>query len=222
MEDTTDRGTTATAEVSLRPAVPWLVGMLAVGVLAVVVGVVRLDALPDPYPAHFGPAGDPDRFTDRSPGSVLMPTVVGQLAGLAVFATLLVLRTSGPRRLVVPLSVMGFVVGGGIAGISVVQYLSEDAVPPGWTFWLLVAGLLATTVWVVVASVRAGRESEADRTGWRWGGLVYANPDDPDIFVTKRLGTGTTLNLGRPLGWLVLALLLVPGLVIVAVVVRWT
>lgn len=208
--------------ISLRPAVPWLVVTLALGVAAVVIGIVRLDQLPDPYPVHFGPAGDPDRFTDRSPGAVLMPAVVGQLGGLSLFATLLLMRSHGHRRVVPPLAALGLVIGGGISLISIAQYLSEDAVPPPWTFWALLAGIIVTTVWVVVASVRASREGPDDRQGWILGGLVYADPDDPDVFVTKRAGVGVTINLGRPAGWLLMALILLPGIIIVVGVALWT
>lgn len=208
--------------VSLRPAVPWLAVTLALGVAAVVIGVLRLDALPDPYPVHFGPAGDPDRFTDRSLGSVLMPAVVGQLTALAVFATPLLVRGTGIQRLVAPLAAMGFVIGGGISLISIAQYVSEDAVPPPWTFWALLAAIVVTTVWVVVVSVRADREAPGDRTGWKWGGLVYADPDNPDVFVPKRVGVGITINFARPMGWLLMALVLLPGILVVIGVMMWT
>lgn len=220
---TSDEATDRTeATVSLRPALPWLVATLALGVAAVVIGVVRLDQLPDPYPVHFGPAGDPDRFTDRSLGSVLMPAVVGQLSALAVFTTLILIRVRGLQRLVAPLGAMGCVIGGGISAISIAQYFSEDAVPPPWTFWALLAAIIVTTVWVVVASVRAERETPGDRTGWKWGGLIYADPDNPDVFVPKRVGVGTTVNFGRPLGWVVMGLILLPGILIVIAVTVWT
>lgn len=46
----------------------------------------------------------------------------------------------------------------------------------------------------------------------RWfGNILYNNPDDPDIFVRKRFGLGHTVNIGRPLGKLILlGTLLVP------------
>ena len=205
----------------LRPAVPWLVATLAVGIAALVVGVVRLDALPDPYPVHFGPAGDPDRFADRNAATVLMPVIVGQLSALAVFATLLLVRTPGQSRVVTPLAALGFVIGAGISLMSIGQYLDDDGTIPGWGFWAFVAAVVATTAWVIVASVRVTRESTDDREGWVLGGLIYANPDDPDVFVPKRAGVGVTINLGRPVGWLVLAAILLPGIIIVVGVTLW-
>lgn len=218
--DSTDADTITDREISLRPAVPWLVVTLALGVLALVIGVVRLDALPDPYPTHFGPAGDADRFTDRSPASVLLPAVVGQLTGLSVFATLLLMRR-GAQQVVTPLAALGCTLGGGIAAVSIAQYLSDDAVPPPWAFWLLVAGILASTTWVVAVAVAAGRDATGEHTGWRWGGLVYANREDPAVLVPYRAGTGVTINFGRPLGWALFALVLAPGALLVVAVVLW-
>lgn len=194
--------------------------MLVLGVVAVVTGIVRADELPDPYPVHFGMAGDPDRFTDRSLGAILMPAVVGQLCGLSAFASLLLLKEE-QRRLVTPLSALGLVIGGGMALSSLAQYVSDDAVAPAWTFWALLAAIALTTVWLVVASVREGKQSPDDRDGWRLGGLVYANPDDPDVFVPNRVGTGVTVNVGRPMGWVVMGLVLLPGIIIVIGMSRW-
>lgn len=208
--------------VSLRPALPWIVLTLALGFGALVLGVVRLEDLPDPYPTHFGPAGDADDFADRSLVTVLLPVVIGLLSAAAVLVTLLVVRGKAHGQLVQPLAALGFAIGGGMGLVSIAQYLSADAVPPPWTFWALVAGILAATAWVVVASVRADQETPGDRTGWKWGGTIYADADNPDVFVPKRVGTGVTINFGRPMGWVVMGLVLVPGLVITALVTRWT
>lgn len=214
-----DAGTEST--VSLHPAVPWLAMTLLLGVAAVVIGVVRLDELPDPYPVHFGFLGDADRFEDRSLVSVLMPVIAGQVCALAVFASLLLIRSQGHVRVVTPMAALAGVVGGGISLISIAQYLSDDAVPPPWAFWALLAGIIISTIWVVVASVRAERESSDDREGWKLGGLVYANPDDPEVFVPKRTGVGTTVNFGRPMGWVVMALILLPTGIIIYVAATW-
>jgi len=40
---------------------------------------------------------------------------------------------------------------------------------------------------------------------WLWGAL-YLNRRDPALVVPQRLGPGLTVNLGRPLGWLLLIL----------------
>ena len=63
-----------------------------------------------------------------------------------------------------------------------------------------------------LAAARAGAPPAGDRTpdsAWKWG-LVYVNSADPAILVEKRLGIGYTLNLGNHWTWVILALLLAP------------
>ena len=36
------------------------------------------------------------------------------------------------------------------------------------------------------------------------GGVIYNNPDDPELIVPKRFGNGLTVNFGRPLGKVIL------------------
>ncbi len=58
-------------------------------------------------------------------------------------------------------------------------------------------------------------------SGWIWGGLAYYAPDDPAVFVPKRVGIGQTINLARPGAWAFVAgIILVPlalSLVFIAV-----
>lgn len=47
---------------------------------------------------------------------------------------------------------------------------------------------------------------EEDDKYWILGAGFYNNPDDPAIFVPKRVGVGYTINIGRPLGKFILIL----------------
>jgi uncharacterized membrane protein len=49
------------------------------------------------------------------------------------------------------------------------------------------------------------------------GGVLYANRRDPAALVPSRLGLGYTPNLGRPLGWLLLAAAVAPPVLLA----RW-
>ena len=49
-----------------------------------------------------------------------------------------------------------------------------------------------------------GYEEEDDR--WILGGSIYYNPDDPALFVEKRIGVGTTINVGNKWGKIFMAL----------------
>lgn len=203
-----------------RAVLLWALLCLALGIAAVVTGVLRYDALPEHYPTHFGFSGEPDAFGAKSWGTALGPLVIGQLSALVIFAITLAIpgKGAGTRA---PLAALGCAIGGGVSLMCLSGYIADDAVPSPWVLWAFLAVTLAATVWLVVVSVRTGRRDLADdpdREHWHLGGLVYANPDDPDVLVSKRMGLGTTINFGRPLGWAVLALILVPVAILVVLV----
>lgn len=55
-----------------------------------------------------------------------------------------------------------------------------------------------------------------DPRNWKWG-LFYINPDDPRIFVPKRVPImGVTLNFAHAKAWLALLLLLSPAMLLIA------
>ncbi len=208
----------ATSTSASRRVAPWAAATLVLGVLALVVGAVRFDALPDPYPTHFAPGGAADAFGAKSIGNVFLPVVVGLLSAAAIFAVAVVATGKAPR-VIRPLAALGCAVGGGISLMSLAQYLAVDAVAPAWAFWGFLAVTVAATAWVVLAAVRteqeAGPRSEEEGRHWKWG-LVYVNPQDPDVFVPKRVGAGVTVNFGRPMGWVVMTLILLPGIGLIA------
>ncbi|WP_442602984.1 DUF1648 domain-containing protein [Paenibacillus sp. KN14-4R] len=61
----------------------------------------------------------------------------------------------------------------------------------------------------------AGQHFRNDDAFWKLG-AIYFNPNDPSIFVEKRMGVGWTLNFARPVSWISLLVLIV---VIVGIVV---
>lgn len=77
---------------------------------------------------------------------------------------------------------------------------------------------LQTVAWAVIYARSRGRvlraiqgtdlepqAAEADRH-WKLGGMVYFNPDDPTVNVPKRFGVGITLNMARPISWVIILL----------------
>ncbi|MCO6004024.1 DUF5808 domain-containing protein [Actinoallomurus purpureus] len=86
-----------------------------------------------------------------------------------------------------------------------------------------VAPVLVGTAVVLAVALRTGQGGSRLRLGtptgagggdrvvnrdddhlYRWG-LIYYNPDDPALFVPKRFGVGWTVNMARPLAWVLLA-----------------
>jgi uncharacterized membrane protein len=93
---------------------------------------------------------------------------------------------------------------------------------------------LALTVVVVVVLVRTGQGGSrlpeyssisppapaapvGDRTLDRYwiAGIIYVNRNDPAIIVERRFGLGYTLNLGQPLSWLVIGLIVLVPLMLI-------
>ncbi|MFI6307203.1 DUF1648 domain-containing protein [Amycolatopsis thailandensis] len=54
-------------------------------------------------------------------------------------------------------------------------------------------------------------EQRDDDRHWYAAGMVYLNRNDPALLVHRRVGTYWTLNLGRPVAWLVVAAVAVVG-----------
>lgn len=59
--------------------------------------------------------------------------------------------------------------------------------------------------------------TEGDDKYWKLGGLIYNNPEDPSVFVAKRIGIGYTINLGTTKGKIALVGFLVLILVMMIV-----
>jgi uncharacterized membrane protein len=106
---------------------------------------------------------------------------------------------------------------------------ASQLIPPQPAFAMLLSPdlILGLAIALVVAlaamdfALRLGnpsaRKGPADRMEERYwkGGMLYANPDDPALFIEKPSGLGYTLNLGRPAGWAVLAILLLGPLLVI-------
>jgi uncharacterized membrane protein len=85
---------------------------------------------------------------------------------------------------------------------------------------VLIAGALLLFVPTQRSHPSSGPIDRDDDRYWL-GGMVYYNPDDPEWLVPKRYGLGRTLNLGHPVGRLIMGglLLLAVALAIVSVLV---
>jgi uncharacterized membrane protein len=88
-----------------------------------------------------------------------------------------------------------------------VRLSAQSVGPPRELIYLLVGLLVLLAVWAYVAALRGRPNEPAPDRCWK-GGIFYVNPEDPSLFVSKRLGIGYTLNFGNPWSWGVLALIL--------------
>jgi uncharacterized membrane protein len=168
--------------------------------------------------------GTPNGWSTRSFAGVYGPLLLGAIVVLFMLA-IAAMTSWGSRRTaqhpaaqIVPV-VVAYVVA---AAFSLAGLLPLHIVPMWGLFGFNAAslGLLAALVWLslrhrTAPGTEAGEITPEDC--WH-GDQFYYNPQDPALFVEKRVGLGLTFNFGNRASWVVLALmLLIPtGLVILA------
>lgn len=85
---------------------------------------------------------------------------------------------------------------------------------------LIVSGLMM--IGAIVLGIKVGQGGERLKEGskeetpsnydiddddlWIFGNSLYYNPDDSSLFVEKRVGVGWTVNIGRPIGMIIMIL----------------
>lgn len=107
--------------------------------------------------------------------------------------------------LVIPLEVLLGVEG--LVGGAVIATVILATVGPIVPMIVFVPRLLKVRDALVAI---AGTEVLGTRdAGWRWGGLIYYAPEDPALFVPRKVGIGQTLNMARPSAWIFLVAVVV-------------
>jgi len=198
---------------------PWFWLLLpAALILAAAAVYLRLhwESIPPIVPVHWNVHNQPDDWALKSIRSVYGPLLVGlvmtlwtALMGMAILYGSR--RTDLRPRLVVMLLVCANAIALLFSCIALMPLLRVTAwLMPGLPL-LLIVGSLA---WVLWALRRTRTPSEPTPNECWYGGMIYYNPQDPAIFVEKRVGIGYTMNFANPLGWL-----LVGGIILVVVVI---
>ena len=191
--------------------------------------------IPASFPVHWGLEGV-DRWADRTPRAVYGPLVVGAAMCLVIVGLMVaILRASRPvhvrgaaagfdaaRRRLILLVLAGteYFLAVELSLISLLPLVPEELrnhavaalglLPLGLALGVMLLALRARDRLDAPVDARPGAETVGDRTAdthWK-GGLFYVNPDDPALFVEKRIGIGYTLNFGRPGAWAIIGLLI--------------
>lgn len=206
-------------------------GYLAAGIVLVVtavVGVVRWDRLPSPYPTHFGANGHADSYADKSVVNVFGPLIIMAIV-IAVVGVLqwITLRHgtrqyadgtadagAGRARLLTHLTqwmlnITALLIALLVGAISLAVYLGASAATMSAVTLIAVAVVVIGVLASVLVALRMlrhqssatghGPEAPDDDAHWK-GGLIYVNRDDPAAFVPKRTGVGFTVNFGSSAG----------------------
>ena len=86
--------------------------------------------------------------------------------------------------------------------------------------WLLVrhgSAFTATTRAAEAAVDGAPIGDRSDDRFWKWGAIYY-NPDDPAVWVEKRIGIGYTCNFAQPAAWWTLGAIIVVPIAVILIV----
>ncbi len=224
---------------------PWYVFLLPIIAIIGLIGytLLQYDILPDQIPTHWGPSGEADDFTTKTPFSAItMPLVflfilfmflginIGtKKSGIKLSATST--NASKIRQLNLRKYSSWFGFFSSVLLTVLLSYFQLTVIHPeisSQKFMLMMPFVILIVVFVgtILFAVKVGRSdkqsnelAEGDITDydedsfWK-AGIIYFNPNDPSIFVEKRFGVGWTINFANPKGYL---LVVVPLIIIVAI-----
>jgi uncharacterized membrane protein len=166
--------------------------------------------IPVRFAVHYNIQGEPNRWAEKTTRGVYGPLLAG--AGLMLLILLLALAMfhgarRGPQRTAV-LKIE-------VALVYYLAYVFTAASLMAVLTVPLAAHLVPTALFLVILLAWCFKLSRdpgmpVDTTPdeyWHLGSFYY-NPQDPAIFVQKRMGFGYTLNFGNRLSWIMLGSLL--------------
>jgi uncharacterized membrane protein len=191
-----------------RPSLlsPWdlfaAAGMLGLGVYARWI----LPRLPDPVPTHFDALGRANGWTAKADLPLLL-VALAVLPWLVLLVIGAVNRSGGQARPTQPLR--------GLLSLGMAILAGSLLAVPLQGPRALVAGLVAFLLCMATGIAYMARASMKTLAGTRHEGhyrcgMFYVNPEDPRLWVEKRVGVGWTLNYGRPAAFWITALLISP------------
>jgi uncharacterized membrane protein len=192
----------------------WLT--LAMVALACALLAVEWPSIPDRWIAHWGVAGTPDGYAQKSIVEVFWPLAVAfALWSLTELSIVLMRRLSSHGAA----ESMGGALRTVTFGISATLTLTALWLPllqprSSWPFVSAVAIVMLGSLAIAIRQSMRGGPS--DPSGWQ--GLIYRNPNDDRLWVPKRSGLGMTLNFAHPEARTTLAVLMLPAVLIVLAV----
>lgn len=201
-----------------------LLPFAVIGAAAVYVAL-RWNAIPDRFPMHWDAAGQPDGWHARSLAGVFAPALAG-FVGCAFLGILSIVITRTSRagtpadrtirnvtlRILLAVQLVTSVVAAWTLLLPIAPGVRAYAIGIPVLVLLVVVGSIGAAI-VTTRRLTAGGGDLTPDACWK-GGLVYYNPADPALFVQKRIGIGYTLNFGNRWAWIMMILMVLPGLTI--------
>ncbi|MFM9279904.1 DUF1648 domain-containing protein [Paenibacillus jiagnxiensis] len=225
----------------------WYLIHAAIILFTAIFTIVSYDKFPDKIVMQYDLAGNPSTVKDKSIGTVFMPVIMQAiLTVMFLYINTIIHRsrqqvdTDNPevslkKNAVFRMRNSLFTFVTSIMFILLFNFIQITMiypVNPDLTFIVVIAMVFVILAGVTVLYITTGQggsrvnspgqpssvTTRNEDDNWKLG-IFYYNPDDPSLFVEKRMGFGWTLNHARPAAWLlpiglvgsiVLVILLVP------------
>ena len=203
---------------------------LAVMAFSVAFLAVRYPGLPDLLPVRFNRLGVPNGWQFKTIARVLMPALVQTALALTLgsIGALVLSRSHGTHDRestdvraaavaaeYVALMTFIWVAFQAYAAVALVRMWEREGGGLGREYmYVELLGIVLTVIVALRARQQFGRPTERPFVAehWRFGQL-YKNPGDPALFVPTRDGSRWTLNFGRPVAVLMMAVILGIGII---------
>ncbi len=168
------------------------------------------DQIPARFPVHWGVNGSPDRWATKTPlhvyGTLLFAAGLMLMMLVMTQATFYGARRTSQRRVILKVMVL--------AMYLLTFLFTAIALSPlsGFSVWWIILPVVLFTIIVVVWLYRAFNDPrhppEPTPDECWYLGLFYYNPQDPAVFVPRRVGLGYTFNFGTGWAWIILTVFL--------------
>jgi uncharacterized membrane protein len=219
----------------------WFLPQIIMIFLTAATGVFFYDRFPELIVMHYNLQGHADRFADKSYQAVLWPVAIqAVMVATMAFAHLTIARSKQQvdaadpeaslqrniifrRRWSTFMFILGFLMSVLFYFMQLTMMLELDPIMMTIIPFIMTGIILIYAVWLSFStgqggsrikingnSTPTGQTNQDDDQFWRLG-QFYFNRNDPAYFVEKRFGVGWTINLARPLSWIILlAIILLP------------
>lgn len=204
----------------------WHLIPFSLGLICTIFVLSQYDKLPANIPTHWGFDGKADAFSNKSIGSVMLPAILMWITELlVVFSHYAILRSkqqlnkdysaeslhnllkSRKYWSIIMVGIHTFIV----MNMSPIQLMMLDILNS--QTYLIITLITSPLLILIICllGIKVGNQGEKlgskessyatrDDDSYWLGGLIYYNPQDPTVFIPKKVGIGYTVNLGSTLG----------------------
>lgn len=212
----------------------WFVPQVLIMLLTVVTGVLLYERFPDLIPMHYNSTGEVTRYAEKTYLTVLWPAAVqASMIALMMFGYFAISRSkqqidaadpqaSLQRNIIFRRRWSAFLLILGVllqAMFYLIQIATLYELGDKFIMMITLAFTIVALVYAIWLSISTGQGGSRikingvraqtskvnvdDDRYWKLGQFYY-NRNDPSLFVEKRFGVGWTINIARPLAWIIL------------------